>query len=73
MSKERIEKDFLESVGHRFKPIRENKNLTQEQVYEATQINLDRIENAKTNYSLSTFHILCKFYEISPEEFFKGL
>ncbi|MCC8034701.1 MAG: helix-turn-helix domain-containing protein [Rikenellaceae bacterium] len=73
MSRERIEREFLRAVGKKLKEIRQGRNYTQEYVYERTKINLDRIENARSNFTLSTLHILCKFYGVPLEEFFKGL
>ncbi len=61
------------AVAKRLKQIREERGLSQTTVYIDTDYNLGRIEVGKTNISISTLAILCKYYEISLEEFFKGI
>lgn len=73
MARERKETDFLIAVGKKLREIRESKSYSQEYVYENTKINLDRVEKARTNYTLSTLYILCNFYGITLDEFFKGI
>ncbi len=60
---------LLIAIGKSLKKIREEKELTQEQVYFDTGIHIGRIETNKTNLSISTIDALCKYYEISLSEF----
>jgi len=60
-------------VAKRLKEVRESKGLSQGTVYIDTDYNIGRLEVGKTNISISTLSILCKYYGISFEEFFKGL
>ena len=60
---------LLKAIGKSFKKIREEKGLTQEQVYFDTGIHIGRIETNKTNLSISTIDALCKYYEISLADF----
>ena len=73
MSAGRIDEKTIMAVAKRLKQIREERGLSQTTVYIDTDYNLGRIEVGKTNISISTLAILCKYYEISLEEFFKGV
>jgi transcriptional regulator with XRE-family HTH domain len=73
MSAERIDEKTIMAVAKRLKQIREERGLSQTTVYIDTDYNLGRIEVRKTNISISTLALLCKYYEISLEEFFKGM
>ena len=73
MKKRRTDEQAMMAVGKRLKQIRETKGVSQESVYIDTDYNIGRIEVGKTNISISTLSILCDYYEISLEEFFKGM
>lgn len=60
-------------VAKRLKQVREQKGLSQETVFIDTDYNIGRLEVGKTNISISTISILCSYYNITLEEFFKGL
>ncbi len=53
------------------KKIREEKGLSQEEVYNDLNIHIGRIETAKTNVTVSTLASLCKYFKIPLSEFHK--
>jgi len=73
MKPRRTDEEAMMAVAKRLKQIRENKGLSQESVFIDTDYNIGRIEVGKTNLSISTISILCKYYGITLEEFFKGI
>jgi len=62
---------LLKKIAAVVKELREDNNLTQEDVYYDTKIHIGRIEAYKTNISVSTLSVLCKYFEISLSEFYK--
>lgn len=73
MKKRRIDESAMLAVAKRLKQIREEKGFSQESVYIDTDYNIGRYEVGKTNISISTISLLCKYYDISLEEFFRGI
>jgi transcriptional regulator with XRE-family HTH domain len=61
---------LLQRIALVAKQLREEKGLTQEDVYNATNIHIGRIETAKANLSVSTLSALCKYYKVKVSEFF---
>ncbi|MBX7205800.1 MAG: helix-turn-helix domain-containing protein [Bacteroidia bacterium] len=64
---------LLKAIGIAFKVLREEKVLTQEEVYNDTGVHIGRIETAQSNPTISTIHSLCMYYGISLENFFERL
>ena len=62
---------LLQKIALVIKELRDAKNLTQEQVYNDTNIHVSRIETAKGNLSVSTLAALCKYFKIRMSEFHK--
>ena len=62
---------LLQKIALAAKQLREEKGLTQEDVYNETNIHIGRIETAKANLSVSTLAALCKFYKMKLSEFLK--
>lgn len=73
MARERVYDRLLERTAYKLKEIREKKGMSQEQVYYDTKLNIGRIEVGKTNISLTTLAILCDYYGVALDEFFKGI
>ena len=67
------DEELLQKIAHRFKQLRENKGLSQMQVYNETDVHVARIETAAANISVSTLSKLCEYYDISLTEFFKKI
>ncbi|MBC7936281.1 MAG: helix-turn-helix transcriptional regulator [Rhizobacter sp.] len=62
---------LLQKIALVLKELRNNAELTQEQVYADTNIHIGRLETARLNLSVSTVSALCDYFEISLTEFFK--
>lgn len=66
--------DFLvRQVAEGLKEVRKNRNLTQEVVRFDTDMNIGRIESGCHSISLTTLADLCDYYQISLEDFFRGI
>ena len=61
------------SIALKIKELRVNRGVTLEIFYFDTGIHLARIEQGKTNITVSTLKRICDYFEINLEEFFKGL
>jgi transcriptional regulator with XRE-family HTH domain len=61
---------LLKEIARQLRQLREKHNLSQEDVYNDTGINISRIESAKANISVSTLDALCKYYDLTLKEFF---
>jgi transcriptional regulator with XRE-family HTH domain len=64
---------LLKKIALGVKQLREAKGLTQEDVYNDTNIHIGRIETAKANLSVSTLSALCKYFKISLSDFHKSI
>lgn len=64
------DQDLLLDIAKRIKRLREERNLTQEDVYMDTQIHIARIETAKVNISVSTLKAICDYFGITLSDFF---
>ena len=71
MLKQYQDKDLLYLIILVLKDIRKNKGVTLENFYFDTGIHLARIEQGKTNITISTLSKICQYYEISLIDFFK--
>ncbi len=63
---------LLKKIALTLKTLREERNLTQEEVYNDTQIHIARIETGNVNLSISTLSFICAYYKISLLEFFSS-
>lgn len=66
-------KDILLGLAKRIKFLRKEKQLTQEDCFNDTGIHFARIEQGKRDISYSTLYKICNYFEITPQDFFKGL
>ena len=64
---------LLKKIANRIKSLREKQAVTQEQFYFDTGIHLGRIETGRMNISISTLDVICRYFDLSLEEFFKGI
>ncbi len=64
---------FLKKIALRLKKLREEYGLTQEDVINDTGIHIGRIETGKRDFSVSTLRKIAKYFNISIQEFFKGI
>jgi transcriptional regulator with XRE-family HTH domain len=61
---------LLKKIAVTIKALREQKQLTQEDVFIDTNIHIGRIETARSNTSISTLAAICKYFKISLTDFF---
>ncbi|MQX27512.1 helix-turn-helix domain-containing protein [Alistipes sp. dk3620] len=64
---------LIEEIARRLKDLRIGRGLSQETVYFNTGIHIGKIETEKYNITVSTLSKLCDYYQITLEEFFKGI
>ena len=64
---------LIEEIARRLKDLRFGRGLSQETVYFNTGIHIGKIETEKYNITVSTLSKLCDSYQITLEEFFKGI
>lgn len=62
---------LLKKISVVVKQLREDKGLSQEEVYNDTNIHVGRIETAKTNITVSSLSALCKYFKIRLSDFMK--
>ncbi len=60
----------LLSLSLRIKKLRAERGLTQLQCFQDTNIHVGRIEQGKRDASFTTIYKLCKYFDITLEEFF---
>jgi len=65
------DKKLLQKIAIVIKELRNNIELSQEEVYNETNIHIGRIETAKANLSVSTLSALCKYFKITLSDFHK--
>lgn len=64
---------LLKKIALRLKALREEKGISQEDLYNETDIHIGRIETGKNNLSVSTLSALCEHFGLSLAEFFKKM
>lgn len=70
---QRRNEKVLREVAERLRDLRNKKGLSQDIVYIDTDVNVKRIEVGSINISLTTLVILCNYYGVTLEEFFRGM
>ena len=70
---ERRDIKLIRQVTDRLRALRKARGLTQAAVYEDTGVHIGKIESRDTNLSITAVSILCNYYEITLEEFFRGI
>ena len=70
MPKHYQNESILNDIVCCIKKIRKSKNITLEIFHFDTGIHLARIEQGKTNITISTLSKICDYFEISLSEFF---
>lgn len=71
--KRQVREGVKTAVAMRLRELREQKGVSQESVYIDTDLNVGRIEAAMNNLTIDTLAILCDYYGVTFEEFFKGI
>jgi transcriptional regulator with XRE-family HTH domain len=65
------EEKLLKKIAVVVKQLREEKGISQQDMYNDTNIHIGRIETAKANLSISTIAVLCKYFNVSISRFMK--
>lgn len=73
MSIPRTDTQFIGLIAKKLKTIREAHGLSQMRVLMDTGINVSRLESGKRNPSLYSIAILCAYFGVRLEEFFRGI
>ena len=71
MPKQYLNNDLINKIILNIKELRKEKNVTLEHFYFDTGIHLARIEQGKTNLTVSTLSKICEYLDISLTDFFK--
>lgn len=64
---------LLRSIAEGLKHIRTERGLTQEVVTDRTKVNVGLYEVGTTNITVVLLTVLCNFYGITLDEFFRGI
>ena len=70
---QRRDDKVLRQIADRIREIRKELNITQTVVIEDTGVNIGNIEAEAKNLTITTLIILCDYFEVSLEEFFRGI
>jgi transcriptional regulator with XRE-family HTH domain len=62
---------LLRKIALTIKELREEKGVSQEEVYNDINIHIGRIETARANVTISTLAELCRYFRIRLSEFLK--
>ncbi len=63
----------LRQIADRIREIRKELKITQTTVIEDTGVNIGNIEAVPKNLSITSIVILCDYFEVSLEDFFRGI
>ena len=63
----------LLQIAERIREIRKELKITQNVVEEETGLSIGRIEAGSMNLTITTIVILCDYFEVSLEDFFRGI
>ncbi len=72
MAKRHDEK-LLRQIAQRLRDIRKELKITQDVVKEEIGVAISEIEGGRMNPTIMTIAILCRYYDLTLEEFFKGI
>lgn len=73
MARQRRDERLLKEIAKRLRTIRHQRGLSQDTVLIDTDINVKRIEVGAINISMTTLALLCRYYAIPLEQFFKDI
>lgn len=73
MKKKRCNEEALRRIAAKFANLREQRGVFQNDVAMEIGLNIGLIETGRGNITLNTIERLCRYYGITPAEFFKDL
>ena len=62
---------ILKYIALRIKQLREERHMTQLDLYNDTNVQIGRIENCSRNVTVSTLYHICIYFNITMQEFFQ--
>lgn len=69
---QRNNKELQLLIAQKLKRLREEKGVSQQQVYNDTDVHIGRLETAKNNATVNTIAILCSYFDITLADFFQN-
>ncbi|WP_071595217.1 helix-turn-helix domain-containing protein [Hymenobacter aerophilus] len=63
----------IRTLVQRLQQVRLSRNLSQQEVYDATGIHIGRLEAKPVNVTMRTLIILCRYYDVQLAPLFAGL
>ncbi len=69
----RRDENAVQQVADRIRELRKARGLTLDAVYEDTGVHVKHVESKGINLTITSIAVLCRYFEISLEDFFKGL
>ncbi len=72
MAKRHNEK-LLRQIAERLRDIRKELKITQDVVKKEVGVAISEIEGGRMNPTIMTIAILCQYYDVSLEDFFRGI
>lgn len=67
------EKILIKRIAQRIKQLRNAKGMSQRLMYYDTEINVGRLETGKEDIKITTIDKLCKYFDLTFEEFFRDI
>ena len=64
---------LMQQIAFKIKALRAEYGISQKELHNITDINIDRIEGAKVNVTVGTIRKLCKHFKISLSDFFQDI
>jgi len=65
--------DLIEKIVLKIKKLRESKGVSLQEFYNDTGIHLARIESERRDLPITTLSRICDYFEVSLQDFFKGM
>ena len=60
-----------QQLAQKLKGLRKQKGVSQQQVYNDTDVHIGRLETGKMNATINTIAILCEYFGLTLAEFFR--
>ena len=57
-------------LAEKLRQLRKEKGVSQQQVYNDTDIHIGRLETGKMNATINTIYLLCQYFNLTLKEFF---
>ncbi len=69
----RHDEKLLGLVAKKFRAIRKELKITQETAFRDTGVKISKIESGRMNPTIMSIAILCQYYDVALEDFFRGI